>query len=80
MTSPTEKRVYLASNGKTLLCRGCNQKALSENDSYHDICMKRVSSSAESRAWLDDRTFAAMWLIGHANMLVFVLGMVRVLR
>lgn len=30
--------------------------------------------------WLDDRTFAAMWLIGHGAMFVFVLGMVTVMR
>lgn len=35
---------YRSESG-TLLCAGCNQKAISENDEYHDICEKRVATN-----------------------------------
>jgi hypothetical protein len=46
-----ESLAYLAENGRTLLCRGCDQKMVSVDDDYHDeSCRKRAADRASDRS------------------------------
>ena len=49
MTDRTPTPTYLHTDGRTLLCWGCNQKSLGDNDDYHDVCAQRAADNIAQR-------------------------------
>lgn len=71
---------YLAANGKTLLCAGCNQKAISVNDDYHDICASRVPGAAVMILQLPHVPVPYPWWVYVLGLAGFGVGLVLIMH